>query len=282
MARISEEVVDALQPSPEREDLFIWDQGEGALTGFGIRMKPSGSAAYLVQYRNKEGRTRRLAIGKVGSMPLAEARALAVAALQAVEQGGDPSAERHPERKSSEHAPSVPEHAPVPVAAPEGPPASAATSAPQGRADSVSETKNLVSSSAETAGPRGAEAPAALAARSTVPKPAEPKPALSNLARALSAVGSHAGPAEIGAAEPKAAKHRGIWWPVTRSGIGAALSKFVARRQPAAPPQTAPAHRTANRPSAMAEELRLLSSVLLAMAIRTIVTIIPRVGHQSK
>ena len=50
---------------------------------------------YLVQYRNKEGRTRRLVIGKVGTLTPDEARALAGDALRAAAKGGDPSAERH-------------------------------------------------------------------------------------------------------------------------------------------------------------------------------------------
>src|SRR5262245_48795497 len=58
-------------------------------------MKPSGTASYLVQYRNKEGRTRRLVIGKVGTLTPDEARTLAGDALRAVAKGGDPSAERH-------------------------------------------------------------------------------------------------------------------------------------------------------------------------------------------
>ena len=65
------------------------------MKGFGIRMKPSGAASYLVQYRNKEGRTRRLVIGKVGTLTPDEARKLAGDALKAAAKGGDPSAERH-------------------------------------------------------------------------------------------------------------------------------------------------------------------------------------------
>ena len=94
MAKITKRVVDALRADPRR-DVFRWDAGDGALKGFGIRMKPSGAASYLVQYRNKEGRTRRLVIGKVGTLTPDEARNLAGDALRAVARGSDPSAERH-------------------------------------------------------------------------------------------------------------------------------------------------------------------------------------------
>ena len=66
MSKLSKRTVDAVRPDPAGGDVFVWDTGDGALKGFGVRMKPSGVASYLVQYRTKEGRTRRLAIGKVG------------------------------------------------------------------------------------------------------------------------------------------------------------------------------------------------------------------------
>ena len=95
MPKITKRLVDALRPDRSGKDVFLWDAGDGALKGFGIRMKPSGAASYLVQYRNKEGRTRRLVIGKLGTLAPDEARKLAGEALRAAAKGGDPSAERH-------------------------------------------------------------------------------------------------------------------------------------------------------------------------------------------
>jgi hypothetical protein len=45
--------------------VFAWDS---ELRGFGLRVKPSGSASFLIQYRNTEGDTRRLVVGKVGTL----------------------------------------------------------------------------------------------------------------------------------------------------------------------------------------------------------------------
>jgi integrase len=95
MPKITKRVVDALRPDPTGKDVFRWDAGDGALKGFGLRIKPSGAASYFVQYRNKEGRTRRLVIGRVGTLTPDEARNLASDALKAVTRGSDPSTERH-------------------------------------------------------------------------------------------------------------------------------------------------------------------------------------------
>jgi len=101
MPKLSKRTVDAIRPDPAGRDVFVWDSGDGALKGFGVRMKPSGAATYLVQYRTKEGRTRRLAIGKVGVLTPDEARVEAGDKLKEAAKGGDPSAERHRVRREA-------------------------------------------------------------------------------------------------------------------------------------------------------------------------------------
>jgi integrase len=98
MAKINKRVVDLLRPNSDGRDLFKWDAGDGALKGFGVRVKPSGAKSYFVQYRNSEGRTRRLVLGRVGELTPDQARELASDRLKQVRLGGDPSAERHAAR----------------------------------------------------------------------------------------------------------------------------------------------------------------------------------------
>jgi integrase len=100
MPRLTKRIIDAIQPDPGR-DKFIWDSGDGALKGFGVRIAPGGTASYIVYYRTKEGRTRRLVIGRVGVLTPDEARVLARDRLKEVEQGRDPSAERHRTRREA-------------------------------------------------------------------------------------------------------------------------------------------------------------------------------------
>jgi integrase len=95
MAKLTKRVVDAIRPDAAGHDVFVWDAGDGSLKGFGVRMKPSGAASYLVQYRTREGRTRRLVLGRVGVLTPDEARTRAGDALKQVALGGDPSLERH-------------------------------------------------------------------------------------------------------------------------------------------------------------------------------------------
>jgi integrase len=93
MPKLTKRLVDTIRPDPAgRRDVFAWDN---ELRGFGVRMKPSGAATYLFQYRNREGRTRRLAIGKLGTLTPEQARGLARDKLVEATKGADPSAERH-------------------------------------------------------------------------------------------------------------------------------------------------------------------------------------------
>ena len=97
MPKITKRVIDGLRPDSGGAEVFRWD---GELRGFGVRVMPSGVASYHIQYRTPHGRTRRMAIGRVGILTPDEARKLAREKLAAAAKGSDPSAERRSVRKS--------------------------------------------------------------------------------------------------------------------------------------------------------------------------------------
>jgi len=96
MSRLTKRFIDGVKPLAGG-DRFEWDD---ALKGFGLRMKPSGSASYVVQYRTRQGQTRRLAFAKVGTATPEEARTEARRLLAEAQRGADPSARRHAEREA--------------------------------------------------------------------------------------------------------------------------------------------------------------------------------------
>jgi site-specific recombinase XerD len=94
MPRLTKRAVDALQKRAGG-DAFLWDS---ELRGFGVRMKPSGTKTFVIQYRNAERRTRRFVIGQYGVLSVEVARDLAKKKLASVIDGGDPSQERRAAR----------------------------------------------------------------------------------------------------------------------------------------------------------------------------------------
>jgi integrase len=96
MPKITKRAVDALQ-APDGRDLILWDS---ELRGFGVRVRGSGAKTYLLQYRNEEGRTRRLVLGRHGPLTPDQARELAKQRLGAVAKGQDPAEERRALRQS--------------------------------------------------------------------------------------------------------------------------------------------------------------------------------------
>ena len=95
MPKLTKRVLDALQHDAGR-DVFVWDT---EVRGFGVRLKPSGTKTFLIQYRNAERRTRRFVIGQYGVLTVDVARDLARKKLASVIDGGDPSEERRAARE---------------------------------------------------------------------------------------------------------------------------------------------------------------------------------------
>lgn len=79
----------------DEKDLYVWDT---STTGFGVRVKASGIKTYILQYRNKFGRVKRLSIGRVGELTLDEARKEASIMRGQVSLGSDPAQQRQDDR----------------------------------------------------------------------------------------------------------------------------------------------------------------------------------------
>jgi integrase len=94
MARISKRIVDATRPAEKR--FFVWDD---TLPGFGLLVLPGGAKSYVFNYRNREGRSRRATIAKVGALTPDQARTLADEMSRTVKGGGDPLEDKRKARE---------------------------------------------------------------------------------------------------------------------------------------------------------------------------------------
>ena len=94
MPRITKTYVESI-PSPAEQPTLAWDD---KLSGFGIKVLPSGKRKYILKYRThggRSGRQRWLGLGTHGPITADQARAAAQRALAMVADGGDPQAKRH-------------------------------------------------------------------------------------------------------------------------------------------------------------------------------------------
>lgn len=93
MPRITKTFVESL-PAPDAQPSFSWDD---KVSGFGVKVLPSGKRKYVLKYRThggRSGRQRWLGLGLHGPVTADQARALAQRALATVADGGDPQAKR--------------------------------------------------------------------------------------------------------------------------------------------------------------------------------------------
>ena len=100
MAKLTKRVVDATKVEGDKPK-FVWDR---ELRGFGLRVSPGGTKAFIVQYR-LDGRDQRVTLGRYGVLTVDEARGQARQLLAAVARG------ENPKRKRSKQQPTVREFA---------------------------------------------------------------------------------------------------------------------------------------------------------------------------
>ena len=90
---LTKRVVEALEPADK--SWIAWDD---RLTGFGVRVQPSGTKSFIVNYRPGDGGrkapNKRVVIGRYGRMAPDEARKKAQDLLGRVARGEDPAGER--------------------------------------------------------------------------------------------------------------------------------------------------------------------------------------------
>lgn len=89
MPKLTKRFVDSVRSGAGDQVIF-----DDELPGFGLRVHVSGVRSYLVQYRNAQGRSRRLTLGKHGKITADEARSRALRIFTAVRDGADPVAAR--------------------------------------------------------------------------------------------------------------------------------------------------------------------------------------------
>ncbi|WP_428488633.1 tyrosine-type recombinase/integrase [Rhodopila sp.] len=91
---LSDKVVRAL-PAPATGNKLHWS---GTQAGFGVRVTEAGAKAWVLRYRNRDGRDRTLTIGDTVVWPMAKAAARAKALRQEVDAGSDPLGAKQKQR----------------------------------------------------------------------------------------------------------------------------------------------------------------------------------------
>jgi len=92
--KLTKRIIEEVIPDPTKR-LLIWDTG---ITGFCVRIYPSGKKTYFFQYRNSDRQTKFIKIGVHGNMTTEIARDHARQIALRISMGGDPSTEKKEHR----------------------------------------------------------------------------------------------------------------------------------------------------------------------------------------
>ncbi|MFN3748304.1 MAG: tyrosine-type recombinase/integrase [Sphingorhabdus sp.] len=86
--KLTKRYIDSLEC--KSKDYFVWDDD---LSGFGVRVFPTGRKQFVVQYRHSKI-SRRMSLGRYGAIVPDQARKMAMEVLVKVNSGNDPLSER--------------------------------------------------------------------------------------------------------------------------------------------------------------------------------------------
>lgn len=92
---------------PKRTPYTIWDTGPQGVPGFGVRVLPSGTKSWVLKYRTTGDKQRWHTFGRVGILPLEDARNEAKALQVAINKGSDPVADEQNKRFKAGITPDV-------------------------------------------------------------------------------------------------------------------------------------------------------------------------------
>jgi integrase len=99
--RLAEKLVHTL-PAPAAGNHVFWDAppatGKDYVPGLGLRVTAAGARAFILNYRTRSGRERRITIGAWPAWTVTAARAEAAALKRRIDAGDDPLAERQEAR----------------------------------------------------------------------------------------------------------------------------------------------------------------------------------------
>lgn len=96
MGKLTKRAIDALT-SPISGQAFLWD---AEMRGFGVRVTPTGTKTFVLQYRTAADRSRRIVLGRYGVLTVEQARNDAREKLVAVTKGEDPAVASVASRKA--------------------------------------------------------------------------------------------------------------------------------------------------------------------------------------